>query len=81
MKYGSRLLLAALLAVASPMVQAFDHDHRRWSEVLAKHVRVAADGRSSRVDYAAAIAADRAPFAAYLRSLAAVAAAPGGAVA
>lgn len=50
---------------------AFDHSHAAWTALLSRHVKVAPDGRSSRVDYRG-IAADRAALAAYLRTLSAV---------
>lgn len=53
---------------------AFDHGHAAWDALLARHVRLAADGRSSRVDYAGFLA-DRAALGAYLSSLSAVSAA------
>lgn len=71
-KFLLRMLLPVMLVLASLNALAFDHGHRAWSELVAKHVKVAADGRSSRVDYAG-FAADRAAFDGYLKSLAAVA--------
>ncbi len=69
-----------LLAAALPVVRvasaqpAFDHGHAAWDALLGRHVRLAADGRSSRVDYAGFMA-DRAALGAYLSSLSAVSAA------
>jgi hypothetical protein len=66
-----------LAATAVPVVRiagaqpAFDHAHAAWDALLARHVKLAADGRSSRVDYAGFMA-DRAALAAYLKSLSAV---------
>jgi hypothetical protein len=53
---------------------AFDHGHAAWDALLARYVKLAADGRSSRVDYAGFLA-DRAALSAYLSSLSAVSAA------
>jgi hypothetical protein len=53
---------------------AFDHSHAAWTALLSRHVKMAPDGRSSRVDYRG-FAADRAALAAYLRTLSAVEAA------
>ncbi|MFN3566591.1 MAG: DUF547 domain-containing protein, partial [Burkholderiaceae bacterium] len=62
----------ALLALVSAEARAgFDHTHAAWTDLLRKHVRVAPDGNSSRVDYRG-FAADRARLAAYLASLSAV---------
>lgn len=58
-------------ALAQP---AFDHTHAAWEALLLRHVRLAADQRSSRVDYAG-FARDRAALAAYLGTLSAVSAA------
>ncbi len=44
------VLLAALLLCCGPAV-AFDHRHGEWQALLERHVVVAADGHSSRVDY------------------------------
>lgn len=53
---------------------AFDHSHAAWTALLSRHVKMAPDGRSSRVDYRG-FAADRAALTAYLRMLSAVEAA------
>lgn len=74
--------IAALVAlpggaahIAPAHAQAtFDHTHTAWDALLGRHVRMAADGRSSRMDYAG-MAADRAALAAYLAGLSAVTAA------
>jgi hypothetical protein len=65
------LLLALLLAPLAALAQ-FDHRHAAWNALLAKHVKLAADGKSSRVDYKG-FAADRAALQAYLKTLSAVA--------
>ncbi|GAB4466649.1 MAG: hypothetical protein OHK0044_06700 [Burkholderiaceae bacterium] len=57
-------------AFAAP-AHAFDHSHAAWAALLQKHVRVAPDGASSRVDYKG-FAADRAQLQAYLKRLSAV---------
>jgi hypothetical protein len=64
------LLLALLLAPLAALAQ-FDHRHAAWNALLAKHVKLAADGKSSRVDYKG-FAADRAALQAYLKTLSAV---------
>jgi Protein of unknown function, DUF547 len=69
------LLAAALPAVRVANAQpAFDHSHAAWDALLGRHVKLAADGRSSRVDYVGFMA-DRAALGAYLSSLSAVSAA------
>ena len=67
---------AALLAATAARAQSggFDHGHAAWDALLARHVKLAADGRSSRVDYAGFMA-DRAALSTYLASLSAVGAA------
>jgi hypothetical protein len=71
-----RALLLGL--AAAPVVgraqPAFDHAHAAWDALLGRHVRLAPDGRSSRVEYAGFMA-DRAALGSYLRSLSAVTAA------
>jgi hypothetical protein len=75
-----RLLLstAALLllphATGARAQAAFDHSHAAWTALLSRHVKMAPDGKSSRVDYRG-FAADRAALTAYLRTLSAVEAA------
>ena len=72
------LLVAAGALLAAPAARAqtsrFDHAHGAWGVLLARHVKLAPDQRSSRVDYAG-LAADRAALAAYLAALSAVGAA------
>lgn len=65
------LLLFALLVAPLAALAQFDHRHAAWDTLLAKHVKVAADGKSSRVDYRG-FAADRAALQAYLKTLSAV---------
>jgi hypothetical protein len=64
--------LLTLLATLFPLVAvAFDHDHRAWNELLARHVVVIDGGKASQVAYAG-FARDRAALKAYLESLSAV---------
>lgn len=66
------LAILSAVPLARPRAQsAFDHSHLAWDALLARHVRLAADGRSSRVDYAG-FAAERGALSAYLQSLSAV---------
>ncbi|MEF8736004.1 MAG: DUF547 domain-containing protein [Candidatus Accumulibacter necessarius] len=67
------LLVVCLLSLLSSWALAYDHTHGDWSTLLAQHVRLAADGKASRVDYAG-MAADRAALNRYLASLSAVSA-------
>ena len=69
-------LLALVLLALSPLAQAqgFDHSHAAWNALLAKHVRTSPTGNASSVDYAA-LKAERAALAAYLKALTSVAAA------
>jgi hypothetical protein len=66
-----KIVLIALVALASFPAAAFDHDYRAWNSLLAKHVKVAADGHSSRVDYRG-LAADRGQLKTWLQAVAAV---------
>lgn len=76
-KAGRRaLVLAGATLAAAPVAwsqpaTSFDHSHTAWSALLARHVTLAPDGRSSRVSYRG-FAADRAALGAYLRTLSAV---------
>jgi hypothetical protein len=63
-------LLFACAATAAPAA-GFDHRHAAWDALLARHVRLAADGNASRVDYRG-FAADRGVLQRYLASLSAV---------
>jgi hypothetical protein len=69
----SALFAAALLALltCAPAFAQFDPTHAAWTALLEKHVRVAPDGNSSRVNYKG-FAADRAALQAYLKSVSAV---------
>ncbi len=69
-----RQLLGALLGLllTTPAWAApFDHQHAAWSALLKAHVVVAADGTSSRVDYAG-FKTDQVALSAYLATLSAV---------
>lgn len=80
MDAGRRKLLQAaalspcLLPRALRAQAGFDHRHAAWTALLARHVKLAADGRSSRVDYAG-FNSERAALGRYLSSLSAVTAA------
>jgi len=63
------LLLGLLWAL--PGLAAFDHQHRAWSELLARHVVYVPDGNASGVRYAA-LKDERAQLGAYLATLSAV---------
>jgi len=62
------LLLAAAEAGAQSAPPAFDHAHRAWSALLARHVALQEGGHASRVRYAD-FAKDRAALKAYLATL------------
>lgn len=72
-----RTLLAATASLAwSSLARAqsrtsFDHSHAAWTALLARHVRVAKDGKSSKVDYSG-FSADRIAHGSYLNALSAV---------
>ena len=59
--------LAAVLILTALPALAFDHTYRDWNALLGKHVRVATDGHSSRVDYHG-MATDKVLLNAYLES-------------
>lgn len=70
------LVLSGVALAATPLARgqtaaSFDHSHAAWSALLARHVTLAPDGKSSRVNYRG-FAADRAELGAYLRTLSAV---------
>ncbi len=75
MRRRTFMLSAASLAILSPAraqsTLSFDHTHSAWTVLLGRHVTLAADGKSSRVDYRG-FAADRADLGAYLQTLSAV---------
>jgi hypothetical protein len=67
-----RALVLVCGLLAAPVARAaFDHEHRAWTALLARHVVVLDQGRSSRVRYAG-FANDRAALRAYLGTLGAV---------
>lgn len=66
-----RLAFFLLVAPSIVLAQSFDHSHSAWGALLAKHVKEARDGRSSRVDYKG-FSADRAALKRYLDTLSAV---------
>ncbi len=66
-----RWLAALALIAASAGAQAFDHSHKAWGTLLAKHVEVLPGGKASAVRYAG-LAADRATLKAYLDAVSAV---------
>lgn len=69
------LALSSILPATHVQAQgAFDHAHAHWDALLAKHVKLATDGKSSRVDYRG-LMADRAALGAYLKALSTVPAA------
>lgn len=66
------LLVSAVLVLAvAPARAQFDHQHKAWTALLAKHVVLINEGRASQVRYAA-LAAERAALKAYLDTLAGV---------
>ncbi|HRK55951.1 MAG TPA: DUF547 domain-containing protein [Burkholderiaceae bacterium] len=69
--HGLRSLLAAAAILGAAWAHAFDHTHAQWTNLLAAHVQVSADGTGSRVDYAG-FAQDRPALRTYLTSLSAV---------
>jgi hypothetical protein len=69
--FGALLLLALVAPAVPALAETFDQSHAAWTRLLKAHVVVQADGRSSRVDYAA-FKADHAALTAYLGTLSAV---------
>lgn len=65
------LLTGALLALASACAHAFDHGHAAWQVLLARHVKVTANGNASAVDYRG-LQAERAVLQRYLDELSSV---------
>lgn len=68
-----RRLVALLLAgcAATVSAQGFDHGHKAWTVLLAKHVVLISDGKASQLDYAG-MAKDRAALKTYLQTLSGV---------
>lgn len=71
MSIFKKISLFALITLASFSATAFDHDYREWNSLLVKHVKVAPDGNSSRVDYRG-MAADQAQLKTWLKAVSAV---------
>lgn len=72
-----RTFLAASASIAwtslarAQSESSFDHSHAGWTVLLARHVKIAKDGTSSRVDYPG-FASDRKALGAYLNALSVV---------
>ena len=71
MTFTARLIVAVILLTATQAAPAFDQSHAVWDALLKRHVVVAQNGNSSRVDYAA-LHADQSALQAYLYSLSSV---------
>jgi len=65
------IIIAAILLAISNAALAFDQNHAAWDALLKRHVVVAQNGGSSRVDYAG-FHADRSALQAYLDGLSSV---------
>lgn len=65
------IILLAVFALTSFSALAFDHQYREWNTLLGKHVKVAPDGNSSRVDYRG-MATDQAQIKTWLKAVSAV---------
>ena len=68
---AASIIIAAMLLAACNAAFAFDQTHAAWDALLKRHVVVAQDGSSSRVDYAG-IRADQGALHAYLEGLSSV---------
>lgn len=66
-----QLLVTLTLILASGLVQAFDHSHSAWDNLLKHHVVLISEGNASQLDYVGMLA-DRATLKGYLDALAAV---------
>ena len=66
-----RVVLLAIFALTSLSASAFDQDYREWNALLGKHVKLAPDGNSSRLDYRG-IATDQARLTIWLKTVSAV---------
>jgi hypothetical protein len=71
MRYAVGIIIAAIVLAASNAALAFDQNHAAWDALLKRHVVVAQNGSSSRVDYAG-FHADRSALQAYLDGLSSV---------
>jgi hypothetical protein len=65
------LAIGMILTLMSGWAQAFDHSHAAWQALLARHVKVAAHGNASTVDYRG-VQSERAALKTYLASVSAV---------
>lgn len=65
------LVIGTMLALTGGWAQAFDHSHASWQALLARHVKVAANGNASAVDYQG-VQSERAALKTYLDSVSAV---------
>jgi len=65
------LVIGTMLALTSGWAHAFDHSHATWQALLARHVKVAAHGNASVVDYRG-VQSGRALLKTYLDSVSAV---------
>lgn len=66
-----RVVLLAIFALTSLSASAFDQDYREWNALLGKHVKLAPDGNSSRLDYRG-MATDQARLTIWLKTVSAV---------
>jgi hypothetical protein len=71
MRYAVGIIIAAIVLAASNAALAFDQNHAAWDALLKRHVVVAQNGSSTRVDYAG-FHADRSALQAYLDGLSSV---------
>jgi hypothetical protein len=56
LNHAARIIVATISLAAAQAALAFDHSHAAWDALLKRHVVVAQDGSSSRVDYAGFLA-------------------------
>ncbi len=71
MTLARALLALALLLPVTGVLAQFDHQHKAWTTLLAKHVVLVNDGKASQVRYGA-MAQERVALKAYLDTLATV---------
>ena len=71
MRYAASFVVATALLAASNAALAFDQNHSLWDALLKRHVLVAQNGGSSRVDYAG-FHAEQSALQVYLDGLSAV---------
>lgn len=67
----SNIIAGAIMMATASTAFPFDQSHALWSDLLKRHVKVAADGRSSRVDYRG-LASEAATLNRYLETLTSV---------